>query len=127
MKLTVPIEVDVNLTPEEICKYIKDWLYPILEEQEKPESDWTNVKPIVKRGKIYWIYHKTTINLGYGYVSERQQKEIKITNKRLKNLCKYGLNFLEAYKEILASQKYSYYVRKRPTKEEIIKNLGGEK
>jgi hypothetical protein len=33
---------------------------------------------------------------------------------------------LEAYEEILASQKYPYYVRHRPTKEEIIKNLNLE-
>lgn len=127
MEITVPVKLDVNLTPDEICKYIRNWVYPILEEQEKPETDWTNVKPIIKRGKIYWIYHKIAANLGYGYVSEQQQKEIKITNKRLKNLCKHGLSFLEAYEELLASQKYPYYVRHRPTKEEIIKNLGGEK
>ena len=53
MKLKVPIEVNVNLTPNEIMIYLRQWIYPILKEHQSKGSDWCTSRAIVKDGELY--------------------------------------------------------------------------
>ena len=52
MKITVPIEVEVNLTPEQRILYLKEWVYKWLKEIEHEGSDYNNSTVIVKDDKI---------------------------------------------------------------------------
>lgn len=111
MKLNVPIEVDVNLTPYEIITYLKNWLYPILKEHKKKNSDWCSSRAIVKDDKLYWQYQKTIGgNPHYedGFLTEIKYEPINISDEKVFNLCKAGVELLEAYSEIHAKSKYAY-------------------
>lgn len=107
MKLNVPIEVDVNLTPYEIICYLKQWIYPILKEHKKKNSDWCNSKAIVKNDKLYWRYQETT-GFSSPNFTEIKYEPIEIQDEKVFNLCKAGVELLEAYSEIHAKSKYAY-------------------
>ena len=102
MKIRVPIEVDVNLTPYEIICYIRQWIYPILKEYQSKGSDWYTSKAIVKDGQLYWQYQNIGDNTQINY------ETIKIQDQKVFNLCKAGVELLEAYSEIHAKSKYAY-------------------
>ena len=108
MKLSVPIDVDVNLTPDEICKYIKDWLYSILEEHKQKNFGWCNSKAIVKDDKLYWKYQETIGQDGDTFLTKMKYEPINIVDEKVFNLCKAGVELLEAYSEIHAKSKYAY-------------------
>ena len=111
MKLSVPIEVDVNLTPKEIMIYLKQWIYPILKKYQSKGSDWCTSKAIVKNDKLYWQYQKTIGgNPHYGdeFLTEIKYEPIEIQDEKVFNLCKASVELLEAYSEIHAKSKYAY-------------------
>ena len=111
MEITVPVKLDVNLKPYEIICYLKQWLYPILKEHKKKNSDWRNRSPIVKDGKLYWQYQQTVGgNPYYGdsFLTEIKYEPIEIQDEKVFNLCKAGVELLEAYSEIHAKSKYAY-------------------
>lgn len=110
MKLNVPIEVDVNLTPYEVICFLKQWIYPILKEHKKKNSDWYTSKAIVKGNKLYWQYQET---MGHDedilpYLTEIRYEPIEIQDEKVFNLCKSGVELLEAYSEIHSKSKYAY-------------------
>ena len=107
MKIKVPIEVDVNLTPYEIICYLKQWIYPILKEHKKKNSDWHTSKAIVKDDKLYWQYQKTMGHDEVLWLTEIQYEPIEILDEKVFNLCKAGVELLEAYSEIHAKSKYA--------------------
>lgn len=111
MKIKVPIEADVDLTPYEIMYYLKQWIYPILKEHKKENSDWCTSKAIVKDGELYWQYQKTiggNTHYGNGFLTEIKYELIKIQDEKVFNLCKAGIELLETYSEIHAKSKYAY-------------------
>ena len=77
MKLNVPIEVDVNLTPYEIICYLKQWIYPILKEHKKKNSDWCNSRAIVKDGNIPFSLYKFKAYGHISFIKSRKLNEIK--------------------------------------------------
>ena len=108
MKLNVPIEVDVNLTPYEIICYLKQWIYPILKEHKKKNSDWCNSRPIVKYDKLYWQYQETIDqDEDNTFLTEIKYEPINISDEKVFNLCKASVELLEAYSEIHAKSKYA--------------------
>ena len=109
MKVTVPIEVDVNLTPYEIIGYLKQWIYPILKEHKKKNSDWCNSRAIVINGKLYWQYQETIEqDEDNTFLTEVKYEPINISDEKVFNLCKAGVELLEAYSEIHAKSQYAY-------------------
>ena len=108
MKLNVPIEVDVNLTPYEIICYLKQWIYPILKEHKKKNSDWYNSRAIVKGDKLYWQYQETIEqDEDNTFLTEIKYEPIEIQDEKVFNLCKAGVELLDAYSEIHAKSKYA--------------------
>lgn len=107
MKIKVPIEADVNLTPYEIICYLKQWIYPILKEHKKKNSDWCNSRAIVKNGKLYWQYQETIGQDGDTFLTEIKYEPINISDEKVFNLCKASVELLEAYSEIHAKVKYA--------------------
>lgn len=109
MKIKVPIEVDVKLTPYEIICYLKQWIYPILKEHKKKNSDWCNSRAIVKDNKLYWQYQETIDqDEDNTFLTEIKYEPINISDEKIFNLCKAGVELLEAYSEIHAKSKYAY-------------------
>ena len=75
------------------------------------DSDWRNCKAIVKDGKLYWQYQQTVGgNPYYGdaFLTELKYEPIEIQDEKVFNLCKSGVELLEAYSEIHAKSKYAY-------------------
>lgn len=113
MKLKVPIEVDVNLTPNEIMCYLKQWIYPILKKYQSKGSDWYTSKAIVKNDKLYWQYQNIgggNPHYGDGFLTELFFEEIIIEDEIMFNVCKNAVLLLTAYqalkdKEILEEAK----------------------
>lgn len=111
MEITIPVKLDVNLKPYEIICYLKQWLYPILKEHKKKNSDWRNCRAIVKNDKLYWQYQETIGGNSYfgdGFLTEIKYEPIEIQDEKVFNLCKTGVELLEAYSEIHAKSKYAY-------------------
>ena len=114
MKIKVPIEIDVNLTSNEIMIYLKQWIYPLLKKYQNKGSDWCTSKAIVKNDKLYWQYQKTIGgNPHYGedgFLTELLFEEIIIEDEIMFNVCKNAVLLLTAYqalkdKEILEEVK----------------------
>lgn len=108
MKIEVPVEVDVNLTPYQIICYLREWIIPILRDHKKKNSDWCNSRAIVKDGILYWQYRPTMGGNGYDkYDCEIQYEPINIQDEKVFNLCKAAVELLDAYADIHAKSKYS--------------------
>ena len=107
MEITVPVKLDVNLTPYEIICYLKQWIYPILEEHTNKNSDWYSSRAVVINGKLYWQYRKTIGQDGDTFLTEMQYEPINIYDEKVFNLCKASVELLEAYSEIHAKSKYA--------------------
>ena len=99
MKINVPIDLDINLTPKQIVMYLKDWLYPILRKYEREGSEYANSEPVVKDNTIYWKYLPNELIVFKGDEGTKYQ-EIKIPDERIFNLCKTGVEFISAYERI---------------------------
>jgi hypothetical protein len=97
MKLSVPIEVDVNLTPNEIICYLKQWIYPILKKYQSKGSDWCTSKAIVKDGELYWQYQNIGSN---SHLTELFFEEIIIQDEIIFNICKNAVLLLTAYQAL---------------------------
>ena len=104
MKLTIPIELDVNLTPEEIIRYVKQWIYPILKQYQLKGSDYCNSTAIVRDNKLYWRYQETygstpiPIDSFCGtFESELQYKEIIINDPVLFDMCKGAVELINNF------------------------------
>ena len=100
MKINVPIDLDINLTPKQIVMYLKDWLYPILRKYEREGSEYTNSEPVVKDNTIYWKYLPNELIVFKGDEEGTKYQEIKIPDERIFNLCKTGVEFISAYERI---------------------------
>ena len=101
MKIKVPIEVDVNLTPNEIMIYLKQWIYPILKKYQSKGSDWCTSKAIVKNDKLYWQYQNIG---GNSHLTELFFEEIIIEDKVIFNVCKNAVLLLTAYQALKDKQ-----------------------
>jgi hypothetical protein len=108
MKIKVPIEVDVQLNRTELMSFLKEWIYPILKKYKLKGSDWCNSKAIVKDNKLYWQYQETIGQNGDTFLTEIKYEPINISDEKVFNLCKAGVELLEAYSEIHAKSKYAY-------------------
>lgn len=97
MKVKVPIELDVDLEPNQICQSIKDWIYPILRKYQEIEWGSLDLQAIVKQDKLFWRYRKC---IGDTCTTETLYKEITISDKKIFNLCKSGIELLNAYKDV---------------------------
>lgn len=96
MKITIPVELDVNLTELEIIKYVRNWIIPLLRRYKSKGSDWSTSKPIIQDGKLFWRYQETCGEFQH----EVQYEEIPIEDKEIFNLCKGAIEFLNAANEL---------------------------
>lgn len=92
MKVTIPVDVEVELKPGQIVKYVEGWIYPILRKYEKEGSDYANSTAVFKNDKLYWEYAPS------GW--ELQRKEIKITDPVIFEMCKGGVMLINSYEKI---------------------------
>ena len=103
MEITVPVKLDVNLTPNEIMIYLKQWIYPILKKYQSKGSDWCTSKAIVKNDKLYWQYQKTiggNAHYGDGFLTELLFEEIIIEDEIMFNICKSAVLLLTSYQAL---------------------------
>ena len=89
MKITVPIDISVELQPYQIISYIKMWIYPCL---QAGKESWYLSDIVVKDGKLYYEYRMTQD-------SEWQYKEITLEDKDLYNLCKSAVQLINEYEK----------------------------
>ena len=92
MKAKIPVEIELDLSPEQVIESLTEWIYSLLKKYEKEGSDSCTSEAVVKNNKIYWQYKP------YGW--ELQWKEIKIPDKSIFNLCKAAVQLLQSYEEI---------------------------
>ena len=97
MKVTVPIEVDVNLTPEEIIICVRNWVYQILKQYEHKGSDCFSSKAIIKNEELYWEYIEQEVLPLESNIKEFSYQKIVIPDEKVFNLCKAGIALITAY------------------------------
>ena len=83
MKITVPIEVEVNLTPEQRILYLKEWVYKWLKEIEHEGSDYNNSTVVIKDDKLFWRYQRSYPTPTGNALCEFQYKYIPIEDNEL--------------------------------------------
>lgn len=93
MKITVPIEVEVDLTGEQRIAYLKEWIYKWLKEVEPTGSDYYNSKVVVKDNKLYWQYQKSYPIPNGTALGEFQYKYIPVEDNEV--LLKFYINAIE--------------------------------
>ena len=98
MKITVPIELDVDLTLNEIVRYVKNWVYPLLKEYQLHGADYFSSKAVVKNGKLYWEFHRDVM-------CEKQWNEIKIEDEIIFNMCKGAVEFINSYYDMVKQEQ----------------------
>lgn len=114
MKVTVPIPLDVNLTPDEIICYLKQWIYHQLKIYQYKSSNYWNSTAVVRNNKLYWQYQKTiggNSHVGDGFLTEQLYEEIPIEDEVMFNICKNAVLLLNSYQEL----------KNRKIKEEAVK------
>jgi len=89
MNITMPVDMEVELSPGEIVRYVEDWIYPILKKYEKEGSDSITSTAVLIKDKLYWEYSP------YGW--ELQRKEIKIKDPVIFEMCKGGVMLINSY------------------------------
>ena len=92
MKVTIPVDVEVELQPGQIVKYVEDWIYPILRKYEKEGAHYVDITAVLIKDKLYWEYEP------YGW--EVQRKEIKIKDPVIFEMCKGGVMLINSYERI---------------------------
>lgn len=110
MKVTVPIEVEVNLTGEQRIACLKEWVYKWLKEIEPQGSDYYNSKVIVKEDKLYWQYQRSYPTLHGNVLGDFQYKYIPIKDNEL---------LLKFYKSAVETINTYYNIKE-------IKNQGAQ-
>ena len=98
MKITVPIELDVDLSLNEIVRYVKNWVYPLLKEYQLHGSDYDGSKAIIKDGKLYWKYYNRII-------CDTTYEEIKIEDEIIFNMCKGAVEFINSYYDMVEQEQ----------------------
>lgn len=100
MKINVPVQVDVDLDPLQTILFLKKYILNIIKLHKcKHINDW-NAVLVSKQGKLFCRYQPQGC--------EYQYEEIKIEDPAVFNLCKAGIELLEAYSEIHGKSKYAY-------------------
>lgn len=100
MKINVPVQVDVDLDPLQTILFLKKYILHVIKlHKHKHINDW-NANYVIKNEKLFCRYQEQGC--------EYQYEEIKIEDPAVFNLCKAGIELLEAYSEIHAKSKYAY-------------------
>lgn len=101
MKITIPIETEVNLTALQRILFLKEWVYKWLKEIESEGSNYPNSKVVIKEDKLFWQYQRSYPTPHGNALGEFQYKYIPIEdNKLLLEFYKSAVSTINIYEKI---------------------------